>query len=73
MPSKKPTDLFWSQKLEPEVVRLAEELLKTLQSYDRASGKDNAPQLKVQLLRFAKKMRRSKKIAKKCNTSTTVA
>ena len=65
MINKKPIDLYWSQKLEPEVIRLAEELLRNLQSYDAASGKDNAPQLKVQLMRFVKRMRRNKKSAKK--------
>ena len=61
MISKKPVDLYWTEKLEPEVIRLAEELLRNLQSYDTASGKNNAPQLKVQLMRFVKRMRRGAK------------
>ncbi len=61
MISKKPVDIYWAEKLEPEVIRLAEELLRNLQSYDNASGKNNAPQLKVQLMRFVKRMRRGAK------------
>ena len=51
-------DPYWAEKLKPEVHRLAEELLRNLESYDKATCRDNAPQLKAQLLRFIKKMRR---------------
>ena len=51
-------DPFWAEKLKPEVHRLAEELLRNLESYDKVTCKENAPQLKAQLLRFIKKMRR---------------
>ncbi len=51
-------DPFWAEKLKPEVHRLAEELLRTLDSYDKATCHDNAPQLRAQLLRFIKKTRR---------------
>ena len=63
MKHKKPVDIYMSQKLEPEVYRLAGELLRSLQSYDAASGNNNAPQLRVQLMRFLKKMRKVKKTA----------
>ena len=50
-------DPYWAEKLKPEVHRLAEELLRNLESYDNATCKNNAPQLKAQLLRFIKKTR----------------
>ena len=50
-------DIYLAEKLRPEVLRISNELLRTLQSYDKATGEENAPQLKVQLLRFVKKMR----------------
>ena len=50
-------DPYMAEKLKPEVVRLAETLLRNLENYDKATCKDNAPQLKVQLLRYIKKSR----------------
>jgi len=51
-------DPFMAEKLEPEVFSLAENLLRNLENYDKATCKDNAPQLRVQLLRYIKKNRK---------------
>ena len=50
-------DIYMAEKLKPEVHRQAQDLLRSLQSYDRATGVENAPQLKAQLMRFIKKTR----------------
>ena len=57
MAKKNRVDPFLEGKLRPRLIEAAKDLQSILEKYDKASGQDNAPQLKAQLARFIKKNR----------------
>ena len=57
MPSRTRVDPYLEQLLKPQLLEAVNKLQSILDKYDKASGKDNAPQLKAQLARFIKKNR----------------